>query len=312
MVRKAAYMTAAALIMAVAAPPVRAQMPEGLSAGNTTVTVEENNDTIDIEVVDIDALSDSYLDSLDINKDIRINDYTMIGIQYGVGLSQVSWNPTMVQTSRFVPYNFGILYTRYGKMFGYMPYFGIQAGIFYGQEGYQFETDDEGYTPNVEGATGAVMEVVEVPVMAHCHFDFWKMKLMANIGLFGGYRLGIHRFGDDVPENIRDSFLDTDLRVDYGIKGGLGFAFVFDPVEIHFTAMYKHSFGSLYQPDYYSQYYYRYAYPANFVFSVGVHFQLTKRVGKTKHALRKEAKEHLGLIKAIQSEIPAQESGQVE
>ena len=118
MVRKAAYMTAAALIMAAAAPPVRAQMPEGLSAGNTTVTVEENNDTIDIEVVDIDALSDSYLDSLDINKDIRINDYTMIGIQYGVGLSQVSWNPTMVQTSRFVPYNFGILYTRYGKMFG--------------------------------------------------------------------------------------------------------------------------------------------------------------------------------------------------
>ena len=29
--------------------------------------------------------------------------------------------------------------------------------------------------------------------MAHLHFDFWKMKVMANIGIFGGYRLGIQR-----------------------------------------------------------------------------------------------------------------------
>ena len=256
----------------------------------------------------IDSMSDEYLDSLDLTRDIPINDYTMIGFQYGVGLSQVSWNPTMQQKFRFVPVNFGFLYTRYGKMFGYMPYFGIQAGIFYGQEGYQFEEDDEGYTPSVEGATGALMQVVEVPVMAHCHFDFWKMKLMVNLGLYGGYRLSISRFGENVPESLRNDFTDTDLRFDYGIKGGAGFAFVFDPVEIHITAMYKHSFGSLYEPDYYSQYYYRYAYPTNFIFSVGVHFQLTKRVGKTKHALRQEAKEHLGLIKAIQSNVPAAEA----
>lgn len=54
--------------------------------------------------------------------------------------------------------------------------------------------------------------------------------------------------------------------------------------------MYKHSFSSLYQPDYYSEYYYRFAYPSNIIVSAGVHFQLTKRTGSTKSQLKKEAK----------------------
>ena len=306
--QKIFYILAATAVLALTGiPAAKAQLPPGMTVEEEDKEPEQHADTsgLDMVTLDIDSLSDSFLDSLDLNRDIPINDYTMIGFQYGVGISQVSWNPSMEQKFRFVPVNFGFLYTRYGKMFGYMPYFGIQAGIFYGQEGYQFEEDEEGYTPTLEGATGAIMQVVEVPVMAHCHFDFWKMKLMVNLGLYGGYRLSIERFGDGVSDQVRNSFLDTDLRFDYGIKGGAGFAFVFDPMEIHITAMYKHSFGSLYQPDYYSQYYYRYAYPTNFVFSVGVHFQLTKRVGKTKHALRQEAREHLGLVKSIQSNVPA-------
>ena len=266
------------LLVFLAAGQAWAQLPPGMSVEEDNGQEVTDTSGLDIETVDIDSLSDSYLDSLDLSRDIPINDYTMIGFQYGVGLSQVSWNPSMQQKFRFIPVNFGFIYTRYGKMFGYMPYFGIQAGIFYGQEGYQFEEDEEGYTPTL-------------------------------LGLYGGYRLGIHRYGENVPDEIRNSFLDTDLRFDYGIKGGAGFAFIFDPIEIHFTAMYKHSFGSLYEPDHYSEYYYRFAYPTNFVFSVGVHFQLTKRVGKTKHALRREAQEHLGLIRAIQSNVPAENGG---
>ena len=259
-----------------------------------------------------DSIPGLEIDSLDVTFDAinTINDYSMIGIQYGVGFSQPSWSPSMQQKMLFVPYNFGILYTRYGKMFGYMPYFGFQAGIFYGQEGYAFEADDEGNTPNVEGATSAVMEVVEIPFMAHCHFDFWKMKLMANIGLYGGYRLSIQRFGENVSPSIANSFLDTDIRYDYGIKAGAGFAFILDPVELHFTVSYKYAFSSLYQPDYYSQYYYRYAYPTNIVVSFGVHFQLTRRTGKSRRALKREAKEQLGIIKSIQNVVePSSASG---
>lgn len=253
-----------------------------------------------LELAMQDTASLAYLDSLDVKKNNVINDYTMIGVQYGMAMSQVMWNPSMRQGFLFIPYNFGITYTRYGKMFGYMPYFGFQASLIYAREGYKFKADDQsGYIPDVEGAHEAVMDVIEVPVMAHCHVDFWKMKLMVNIGFFAGYRLSIHRTGETVDPAIRDAFLDTDRRFDYGIKGGAGFGFVFDPVEIHFSAMYKYSMSSLYQPDYYSQYYYRYAYPSNIVFSVGLHFQLTKRTGKTRHQLKQEARQQMEVVNSL-------------
>ena len=248
--------------------------------------VYAQEDTLGVAGIEISedsvVFSDAYLDSLDVRKKSIINDYTLIGVQYGVGLNQMR----MEQKMQFVPVNFGVTWTRFCKMFGYMPYFGIQAGLFYAREGYSLE---EEY--NVEGATDVLMDVVEVPVLAHFHFDFWKMKLMANIGFYGSYRLNIQRMGPDVAPAVANSFLSTDRRFDYGIKGGAGFGFVFDPVEIHITAMYKYGFGSLYEPNYYSEYYYRFASVSNLIISVGVHFQLTKRTGKTSHQLRQEARE---------------------
>lgn len=259
-----------------------------------------------------DSLS-AYLDTVEVKKKMVINDYSMIGLQYGMNISQVSWNPSMRQKSLFFPYNFGIFYTRYGKMFGYMPYFGFQAGIIYTKEGYSFKPDDETEAwPDLggpySGVRQAVMDVIEVPLLAHIHVDFWKMKLLADIGFFVGYRLNIERSGHDIDPAIANSFIDTDRRFDYGIKGGAGFAFVFDPVEIHFTAMYKYSMGTLHQPDYYSTYYYRYSYPSNIVFSVGLHFQLTKRTGMTKHQLRREAKEQAGLTMSLDFSMPETEA----
>jgi hypothetical protein len=180
-------------------------------------------------------------------------------------------------------------------MFGYMPYFGFQAGIFLGQEGYKFKHNEElDYTYKIAGAESAVIDVVEVPISFQFHLDFWKMKVMAQVGCYGGYRLGIERFDGEtghVKDEDRHSFLETDRRVDYGIKGGAGLGFVFDPVEFHIMLNYKHALSSLYEPDHYSQYYYRFAYPMNFVLSAGIHVQLTKRTGKTNAQLKKMAKE---------------------
>ncbi len=237
--------------------------------------------------------TDEFLDSLQVKKALVVNDYSLIGFQYGVALSQVWFNPVQKQSMVFIPMNIGISYTLYGKMFA-MPFFAFRAGIFYTQEGYQFEYNKENdWTYKIEGAEKAVYDVVEVPLLFQFHYDAWNFKLMAEIGMFGGYRVGIHRFpgktGAVAPE-VENSFLDTDIRLDYGLKGGLGFALVFDPIEIHIMASYKHSMSTLYQPDYMSKYYYRFAYPANIVISAGVHFQLTKRSGKTKAELKKEAR----------------------
>lgn len=246
----------------------------------------------------VSEIPDIVLDTMTVNKKTFINDYSMIGVQYGAGLSQVIWNPTTMQKMAFMPYNFGVTFTRYGKMFGYMPFFGFQVGVFYGQEGYHMTEESQYlYDQYFYGANRAIYDVVEVPFVSHMHIDFWKMKVIAEIGLYGGYRLKVHRFpyeGEYSSQRYaayQNEFHETDRRWDYGIKGGLGFGLVFDPIEIHLKATYKHSLSSLYNPDYANKYYYRYAYPSNIVISAGVHFQLTKRTGKTKPQLKKEAKE---------------------
>lgn len=249
-----------------------------------------------LEALEIeDTLTNEYLDTLNIRKKLELNDYSMFGFQYGAGLSRVSFNPTQKQDMIFMPVNVGVTYTKYGKMFGYMPYFGFQAGLFYTTEGYQFKYNEESdYTYKIEGAEKAVMQVVEMPLLSHIHVDFWNMKIIAEIGCYAGYRLSIERFPGKtghVNEESAHSFIDTDRRFDYGLKGGVGIGLVFDPVEFHIKGMYKHSFSSLYQPDYYSEYFYRYAYPSNFIISVGMHFHLSKRTGQTKANLKKLAKE---------------------
>ena len=248
-----------------------------------------------IEKINVDKWTNEYLDTLNLKRKLDINDYTLIGVHYGVGLSQVMWNPSQKQDMVVMPYNIGVTFTKYGKMFGYMPYFGFQAGFLYTQEGYQFEyNEDRNYTYKIEGAEKAVYDVIEVPVMAHMHMDFWNMKVMANIGCYAGYRLSIERLPGKtgyVKEELVHAFKETDRRLDYGIKGGVGFGIVFDPVELHFMAMYKHSLSSLYEPDHYSEYYYRFAYPANITITAGLHFQLTKRTGLTKAQIKKQAKE---------------------
>ena len=93
--------------------------------------------TDEMIVLDVDSITDEQLDTINVRKKLFINDYSMIGIQYGAGLSQVMWNPSQKQDMLFSPINVGITFTTYQKMFGYMPYFGFQAGIFYGKEGYQ-------------------------------------------------------------------------------------------------------------------------------------------------------------------------------
>ena len=261
---------------------------------------ERKKDTLNVEISFTETLTDEYLDTVKIEKKLKLNDYSMIGIEGGVGLSQVMWNPKFQQEMVLTPVNFGISYTTYGKMFGYMPYFGFQIGLMYTQDGYQFKADKDDpdkipYT--IQGADKAIYDVIEMPVLSHFHFDMWRMKIIANLGFYAGYRLKVHRypyggeFHNPTYEDTQFTFLETDRRWDYGIKGGLGFGLVFDPIELHFKAMYKYSFSSLYNPDTYSQYYYRYAYPSTIVISAGIHFHLSKRSGKTKAELKKAAKD---------------------
>ena len=237
-----------------------------------------------------DTYSDIYLDTVQINRVFEVNDYSMIGVEYGVSFNRMTFNPPYTQSTLFVPNTFGVFYTRYGKMFSYLPYFGFKVGLRYSHEGYKFkENKDTKVTPTVEGATQAVMDLVEVPFMAHLHLDGLHYKVMADAGIYGGYRMNIKRTGESVDESIADSFKDTDRRFDYGICGGIGFGLVFDPIEFHVNANVRYSWGTIYDPDYYSKDYYRFAYPFDVMVTAGVYFQLTRRTGRGKAQLKREA-----------------------
>ena len=238
------------------------------------------------------SAQDSIKDSL--KKAFSINDYTMVGIEYGASLSRMQFNPSRTQTNFFIPNTFGVFILKYGKLFDGSPNFGLKLGARYGHEGYKFKANKEtGVTPNIEGAERAIIDIVEVPMMAHFHSDGLHFKVMADLGIYGAYRLGIERIGDRVREEDRYSFMEWDRRYDYGITGGLGFGIVFDPVEFHVNAGVRYAWGTLYNPDYVSKDFYRFAYPLDFMATAGLYFQLTKRSGKTRGQIRREAYEQI-------------------
>ncbi|MBR5905278.1 MAG: PorT family protein [Bacteroidales bacterium] len=242
-----------------------------------------------------------YLDTVNVKRVTTINDYHMIGVNYGVTFSTVYFNPTKMGTAfRFQPTYFSVMYTHHEKMFNYIPYFGITAGVSYSHSGVQFEMDpQDGYPLGyVDGATDVTIETVEVPVMMQMHFDSAPFKILANLGGYAGYRLSIERSGVWMDEEYANKFRDYEYRFDYGLTGGAGLGFMFDPVEIHFNILGRWSLQNLYEPDYYNEtfhpyntYYYRYANPIDIALTVGVYLQLTKRTGKTTKQIKKEARD---------------------
>lgn len=236
--------------------------------------------------------SDEYLDSVKIDKVFVLNDYTSVAFESGVNFNQMRFNPPYVQGWRFVPEYYELSYIRYGKLFGYMPYFGLKLSLVYGHEGYVFKENEEtGYIASIYKATECDYKYVEVPIMSHFHADTRHFKVTADVGPYAGYRLSIDRIGEYVDEDMKHTFTEFDRRFDYGLKGGVGMALVFSPIEVFINGKVRYSLNPLFEPDYLSQYYYKYAYPFDVMVTAGVQFQITKRTGKTKTMLRKEAKQ---------------------
>ena len=241
-----------------------------------------------------------YLDTLNLKvRNAAINDYSLLGVNYGVTFSTVYFNPTKMGTDFiFNPTYFSVMYTHHEKMFDYIPYFGVTVGFSYSHSGARFKDNPDTGLPQgyIDGATYESMETAEMPAMMQLHIDSGNTKVLANLGGYVGYRLSVQRSGMWLDSEYTDKFRDYERRFDYGICGGAGFGIMLDPVEIHFNVLARWSLQNLYEPDYYNEifhpyntYYYRYANPIDISATVGVYFQLTKRYGKTNRQLRKEA-----------------------
>ena len=222
-----------------------------------------------------------------------INDYVLIGVNYGVSFTDMYYSPSKYNHARqFAPGYVNVTFTKFCKLFDRVPIFALVLGFAHGYEGFGFIRDPEtGQSQDLDGAEQGKIEVFEIPALAQFHKDFYPFKLMATGGVYGGWRNSISRSGPNLEPQYTNAFRPYEHRWEYGFQGGVGFALMFDPVEIHVNALVRWSWSSLYDPDYASPYYYRYAYPMDAIVTVGVHFQLTKRSGKTSQALRREARE---------------------
>ena len=247
------------------------------------------------ELPDSLLYNNEYLDTVQVYSVHEINNYCLVGFSYGGVLSRMTVTPYQHQDNIWNMGHYAVTFTRYEKMFDYLPYFGFQTGLELSYEGMQFKYNEEtGYMPYWDDGTSYIkMRTLEIPVLAQLHLDAPPVKFMASFGFYGAYRLDMDRQGEYVSEDMRHTFQDYEIRWDYGLEGGLGIAYMLDPLEFHLGAAVRYSWGSLFEPDYNSEYYYRYCYPLDIMITFGVHFQITKRTGKTTAALRKEAKKQV-------------------
>ncbi len=259
-----------------------------------------------------DSVTNEYLDTLSI-KVTKPNDYWMVGAFGGVSLQYGYFNPWR-QTKFQLQYPvYGFSFVRHYTMFGMFPNMGFEIGAQMNYEGYEFKEiitkDEEGndvryYGYLESGAYKAMIKVPEAFLLSHFHYDIGEyFKLIAKLGLYGGYRTSIHRVLEEVnPEDpyyeqyqqnlqYADAFRDYDKRWTYGVMGGVGFGIMINPFEFHVHAGVKWGWNSYWQPeDPSNKYYYRFAFPLDGTVTFGIYYQLSPRFGHTRAQLRELAR----------------------
>ena len=249
-----------------------------------------------------DSVTNEWLDDTPLPKKARINDYWIVGVHGGASLQYGYFNPP--RQTRFQPNLpvWGFSITRFATMMNTFPNLGMEVGFQHNYEGYHFkeyEVDGNFYRQEVDGYHEAYMEVPEVFVLTHGHIDMGQyVKINLKAGMYGGYRMNITRIHDNAYPVYHDpaivnEFRETDNRWSYGVQGGLGLGLMFDPIEVHLGVQIKWGWSSFYQPDVASPYYYRFAYPLDGAVTLGVYYQLTKRRGHSRTALRRLAREYI-------------------
>lgn len=244
-----------------------------------------------------DTVTTGYLDSLTIEI-APPNDYWMAGAYAGASLQFGFWNPSRLTRGHWAGPVYGASIIRYYTMFGIFHNMGLEFGAQMNYEGYEFKYNKEtGYRATESGAYKVTMKVPEAYFVSHFHVDMGEhFKLIAKLGIYGGYRQSISRTLDDAYvgydqyEQYVNSFRDYDKRWTYGVHGGLGFAVMVSPFEFHVNAQVKWGWESFWKPDYASQYYYRFAYPLDGAITFGVYYQLTPRYGHTRAQLKRLAR----------------------
>ena len=204
---------------------------------------------------------------------IPLNAQHLIGVRSGYNISGIDFkrNDTPKSINTFV--NFSLLYIYYHPMWQQFPYFGLQTGISYSETGFSMPgLHDELYDITK-------YQVLTIPVVSQFHIDFWKMRILVNLGAFGGYRLSANQtsYTSDGKRIKKDLVFDCyDTRPDFGFIGGGGLAVKINSFELHLECNYNYSLSMLYNPKINSNTYPIYVYPHQLIFSMAFYYRLSK------------------------------------
>lgn len=166
----------------------------------------------------------------------------LIGIKYGVGITDVTFSNAQEHKALLSPKNIGIYYTYLHSLWGYMPYFGLEVGLEYSELGTKvIEKDDEGETVS---ELEDKYDCLQFQMLCQFRKDFWKMRVYLNAGPYA-YWVKSSKTYEKIP--------DTTNKLGGGIMGGVGFAYRMNRFEIHLEGDVKYAFNHFYDRKIYSQ-----------------------------------------------------------
>ena len=184
----------------------------------------------------------------------------LIGVRYDYSFTGVSMTPEMGTKSINSPVNIAVLYTYYHPLWSVIDIFGIQTGLRYTTYGFvNSEYNFERFQQTVS--------VIELPLISAFHVDIGEhFRILLSLGPFIGYRFATTK------ENGFDCF---DNRVDYGVQGGAGLAYIIGKrFELHLEGTFHYSLSMLYHPEKMSSVSWLYSYPWQASISLGFHVKL--------------------------------------
>ena len=184
----------------------------------------------------------------------------LIGVRCGYCFAGVTMTPDMGIKPVNSPVNVAILYTYYHPLWSVIDVFGLQTGLRYSRYGF---VNDEYVFEHFE----QTVSIIELPFLSAFHIDLGEhFRILLSIGPFLGYRFATTK------DNGFDCF---DNRIDYGIQGGAGLAYIIGKrFELHLEGTFHYSLSMLYHPEKMSSLSWLYSYPWQASISLGFHVKL--------------------------------------
>ena len=179
----------------------------------------------------------------------------MLGVKYGVSISDIKFGQTINKKSVIMPINISLLYTYYNDLWDMLPNFGLQAELRYAREGFNCEYPLIG---------NERFELIDLSILSQFRINIDRFRILVNIGPYAGYRLSVEG----------REWNSYDNRFDYGLIGGAGCGVTFGKMELHLEGNYKFALSSIYHMNKTSEEYWNPAYPRNIIISLALFYHL--------------------------------------